>query len=416
METLRNRRQPVFYRHLALVKDSLVVSFARTYRLVALAKLRRSAGVLVALIGLFGTWLLWLFLGHVPLYAVSKRARLESEQAPLPIQPAVEGVVIGCNLMLGLRVHNGDVLVRLDARSFELSYAEANASLRADLLAISDLQHEIDSQKRARSALADLGEKAARAGYAKVLVSKTTAQFKQKETAVVEHLENSELASKLDALHAHEASETDNAQLAATTAEAAQSKSSTKVDELTRDIEIAALEKSLDDTRSHVDVVQAKMNELTHDIDLRNIRAMATGSLADITPCSIGMTVTTQQKLATLLPETEIQVVSFFAPEVAVGRIMPGQHATLRIDNFPWTQFGTLGAVVDRVGSEPRDGLVRVELHVVGSNPAIPVAHGLSASTEVEVGRVAPFHALLRAAGQWVDLSKSTEPQAAAPP
>ena len=64
-------------------------------------------------------------------------------------------------------------------------------------------------------------------------------------------------------------------------------------------------------------------------------------------------------------------------PAVALGR-RAGQPARLRLDSFPWTQYGSLATTVSRVASEVRDGRVRVELTVASEPPArLPLQHGL---------------------------------------
>ena len=73
----------------------------------------------------------------------------------------------------------------------------------------------------------------------------------------------------------------------------------------------------------------------------------------------------------------------------------------MRPDGFPWTQYGTLPATVSRIASEPRSGLVRVELDVQKRpDSAIPIQHGLPGTLEIEVERVSPAELVLRAAGR----------------
>ena len=85
----------------------------------------------------------------------------------------------------------------------------------------------------------------------------------------------------------------------------------------------------------------------------------------------------------------------------ATGRIQIGQAARLRLDVFPWAQYGTLSASVASVGADASDGKVRVELEILSDlNPAIRLQAGMSASVEVEIERVSPAILALRAAGQ----------------
>jgi hypothetical protein len=86
---------------------------------------------------------------------------------------------------------------------------------------------------------------------------------------------------------------------------------------------------------------------------------------------------------------------------VALGRVQTGQPALLRLDSFPWTQYGSLAATVASVASEVRDGRVRVELMVASEPTArLPLQHGLRGTVEVEVEQAAPATLVLRAAGQ----------------
>ena len=84
-----------------------------------------------------------------------------------------------------------------------------------------------------------------------------------------------------------------------------------------------------------------------------------------------------------------------------MGRIQTGQRARLRLEGFPWTEYGGVSATVSNVAGEPRSGRVRVEL-AVNPDPAssIPLQHGLPGTIEVEVERVSPAVLLLRAAGR----------------
>ena len=106
-------------------------------------------------------------------------------------------------------------------------------------------------------------------------------------------------------------------------------------------------------------------------------------------------------KLAAVVPAGSLKVVADFLPAVALGRVQAGQPARLRLDSFPWAQYGSLVTTVSSVASEIRDGRVRVEL-TVSSQPTarLPLQHGLPGTLEVEVEQATPATLVLRAAGQ----------------
>jgi hypothetical protein len=75
----------------------------------------------------------------------------------------------------------------------------------------------------------------------------------------------------------------------------------------------------------------------------------------------------------------------------------------VRLDGFPWTEFGGLAAEVRQVAEELRDGRVWVELDLLPVPPekraAIPLQHGLPGLVSVETERVSPATLLLRTLG-----------------
>jgi membrane fusion protein, adhesin transport system len=72
----------------------------------------------------------------------------------------------------------------------------------------------------------------------------------------------------------------------------------------------------------------------------------------------------------------------------------------MRLDGFPWAQYGSIEATVGRVATEIRDGAVRVEFTpALAGSPAAIMQHGVPGTIEVAVERAAPASLALRAAG-----------------
>ncbi len=109
------------------------------------------------------------------------------------------------------------------------------------------------------------------------------------------------------------------------------------------------------------------------------------------------------QQLGVIVPQGRMQMVAQFEPSAALGKIRPGQPAIVRLEGFPWTQFGTLSAEVSRVAGDIRGGKVEVELDVkAGANPRIHLQHGMPGSVEVEIGSLSPLAFVLGAAGRFM--------------
>ena len=113
-----------------------------------------------------------------------------------------------------------------------------------------------------------------------------------------------------------------------------------------------------------------------------------------------GTVVREGQRLAVIVPSSKLALIAQFEPSSALGRIHPGQHARVRLDGFPWAQYGTVTATVTHVAGEPRDGSVRVELAVDRPPAGIPLQHGLPGTVEVEVERATPASLILRNSGR----------------
>lgn len=95
----------------------------------------------------------------------------------------------------------------------------------------------------------------------------------------------------------------------------------------------------------------------------------------------------------------ELKIVAYF-PLTAWGHIQPGQPAHLRVNGYPWTQAGSIAAVVSSVAPEAEAEQLRVELTLLPdpSSP-IPLQLGLAGTAKVEVERVSPATLVLRAIG-----------------
>jgi membrane fusion protein (multidrug efflux system) len=143
------------------------------------------------------------------------------------------------------------------------------------------------------------------------------------------------------------------------------------------------------------------VERLAHELERGRIRAPMAGRLGEVAELRIGSVVREGDRLAAVVPRGDLQVVADFLPPSALGRIRLGQPARLRLEGFPWMQYGTLAVTVSRVASEVRNSRVRVELSVDPDEaPPIPLQHGLPGAVEVQVERLAPVTLVLRTAGK----------------
>jgi membrane fusion protein, adhesin transport system len=178
--------------------------------------------------------------------------------------------------------------------------------------------------------------------------------------------------------------------------------------------QIQNLNSALVSLEGDMETIRATIPRLKQDIEKHLVRAPVSGRIGDVPPLHVGGNVTPGQKLAAVVPSGALMIVADFSPAV-LGRIKPGQSARMRLDGFPWAQYGSIDAKVSRVAGEIRDGQARVEFAIIAaSTPRSILQHGLPGSIEVSVDHTSPAVMILRAAGQM--LSASAQPQAVAPP
>ena len=169
-----------------------------------------------------------------------------------------------------------------------------------------------------------------------------------------------------------------------------------------RQTRIVRLERESVEFVGDIDIERAAIQRLERDLTDRKLRAPVAGRIGEVADVRVGSVVQAAQKLCVIVPAGSPRAIAQFSP-VVVGRLKSGQPARLRLDGFPWTQFGTLPASVTDIDTEPRDNLIRVELSLSPRPTSkISLDHGLTGSVEIEVERVTPFVLLLRAAGRYL--------------
>lgn len=365
------------------------------------------AGVLVAA-AVLGLWTAWLTLGRVSVYEQSASARVEVDRAVHPLDSTAAGRVVRTRLALGQRVEAGDVLVEIDTRAQELERVETLARLQAIEPQLVALRNQRDVLQRSlRDAHGETGA-TLQAARARLAEARTLAALADDEARRAERLRELGHGAAADAERAratarsrHEAARALELDLRRMSLEGASRES-------TRRTDLARIEGDVARLEGERTTLRASLERLADTTARRLVRAPVAGTIGSVAEIREGSVVTEGQRLATIVPSGELRVVAEFPPPTALGRIRQGQRGRLRLDGFPWAQWGTVATVVRRVGTEAREGNVRVELALTaGANTRIPLEHGLPGNVEVEVERVAPGVLILRSAGQLLTGSSS---------
>jgi len=351
-------------------------------------------------------WAVWFFIGRVTLYEVSVGARLEVSEAAHPVEAQVAGRVRATHIVLGQEVQFGDVLVELDVGAQQLQIEEERTRLAALASQPAELRSEIKAEEAAKYDDQQAGWIALAQARARYREAEATAQLRVQEAKRIKFLYARGAAAELEFLRA--------------TAEVRKNEETInalrlEVDRLQRDLQMRVNDRQtrlqrlklyVTQLEGQIAVTRATSERLEYEIERRYIRAPVAGRLGEVATLQVGTWVREGARLGAVVPPGTLKVMADFLPSAAIGRIQAGQPARLRLEGFPWTQYGAISATVASVASEVRDGRVRVELAPrPNSASLIPLQHGLPGTVEVQVDRVSPAILVLRTAGQLLAVS-----------
>jgi membrane fusion protein (multidrug efflux system) len=388
----------------------MATPFTRTVRSLATDGSRAVVIVIAAAALVFAAWGAWFVRARVALYELSSQARIERAPGPLSVDAPRGGRVVELKVALGETVARGDVLVILDSSRETLARGEAAARKTALEELLAPLGKELAATERLLAATRNAAAGAAGESKALERVASAQAKLAQREAARAEKLKTEGLASAAEEERALAEAEVRaaGAKVAGyASRRQAWERETEESDTLTR---MERIRREITQVRGDIDTEAAAIARLDNEIAERTVRAIADGSVGDLpSKLRVGAVVEEGEHLLSIIPDGGLVVVADFAPATAVGRIQPGQSARVRLHGFPWTTHGMVAAQVVRVGSEARDGTVRVELEVMPTKePLLVLEHGLAGTVEVEVEHVSPLELVLRTAG--VVLSPPRQP------
>jgi multidrug resistance efflux pump len=392
----------------------VAASFPHTLRALETNGTRPTIFGLILITAILAVWSAWLWRGQVAVYEVSTTARLEVEHVHA-VGATVGGRVAASYLALGRRVRRGDVLLDIEADRETLETNEERTRLtslngQVAIIATEIVKEEQALDSVARAARAALAEASERVAAAQAAVAQAEDQERRQR-----QLGARGLIAEADIVRAKAEADARRADVAAAREGIERLRAEQVASREERQAHLGALLRervTLEGQRAATAAVVARHER---EADERRIRAPVEGRLAEIAPLQVGAVIHEGERVATIVPPGEVKIVAEF-PAPALGRLRHGQAARLRLDGFPWTQYGYVHAIVQSVASETREGRLRVELALDPSqSPPVALEHGLPGAVEVETERVAPAALLLRAVGRTVTASHARPDAASAP-
>jgi multidrug resistance efflux pump len=376
-------------------------SFVHTMR--SLEHAERRALWLVPALAVLGAWVVWMSCARVAVYASASKARIEVSRMANRVSALEEGKIVMLRCELGRDVVAGEVLVEIDSSvergQLDEQLAELS-SLRAKASAIRD---QIAAERERRESRAHLDQLATEQAAFGVQQADVVAARQQVATSIAQQLHEQRFAPRMDAVNAEAELTEARLVLAKAGVEIERLRASQRYEDSSELARIAELKRQLAELEAEQPITTAAIATTKARIARRRVAAPVSGKLGNITPLQVGDVVKSGEVIATVIPSDDVRVVAELAPDDAVGRVLPGQHARVRLSAFSWVEFGMVEATVTHVASEPRDGTIRVELVLNGARKRdVPIQHGLTGSVDIRVDDVAPWVLLTRSIGSSV--------------
>lgn len=378
-------------------------AFYRTTRSLSLDRFRFSViGILVA-IAILLLWIAWSLWFKISLYEVSDSARIEVAKAVHPVATPISGRITKADLVLGQEVQRGDTLFVLDARVDQLRLGEQQSLLPALKNELATLQNHIREEQEAMAREEKSTQIALEEAMAQFKVADASTKFAKREVERNKELFDKGLISESEFQLSQSEAEKLQASSDAYRLAIDRIKMEHNVRQSDRQSKIEGLQREVATLMGKIAVAEKTVDRLEQEVENYIIRAPISGTIGEMLEIKPGSVVSLGEKLVSLVPAGEVMIVAHFSRQAAVGRISPGQKAEMRLDAYPWMQFGTVKAQVASVGSESTNGKVRVDLTLQAQdNPKFSIRHGLTGWVEVEVNRIRPMDLILRRVGTWL--------------
>jgi multidrug resistance efflux pump len=356
-------------------------------------------------------WAYWAIRVPISLFEVTTQARLEIQSATYPIQSPDGGRVVSAYLDRGRQVQQGDVLVELEAEPEKFALKELAARIAAVPPEIEKLREQIYAEESARDVERNSSRSAIAEAAEKIQEAEEAARYAASDFTSRGELSREGLVSRHDLAQAESEALRLRALSLSTRAAAQRLPEEQKTRDGERSVRIKKIAADIAHLEGSKREAEAALQSSRYRLEQRVIRAPVAGRIGESATIQPGAVITVGQILGSIVPLGGLRIVAQFAPSQALGRLQSGQPAQMRLDGYPWTEFGTIQARVARVADEIRDGTVRVDLMVLDSpGLRVPLKHGMPGSIEVLVERIPAVSLLLRAAGRSVGTPLNIQP------
>ena len=116
-------------------------------------------------------------------------------------------------------------------------------------------------------------------------------------------------------------------------------------------LEALRQENKLQEIEASISQVEARISELNIEIAKIHLRAPLDGRVFNLIPASTGYAATNGETLLNIVPVGDLEA-KIFISNSDIGFISPSMKAKVRVDAYPFTQFGSIDGKIRSIGDE----------------------------------------------------------------
>ena len=364
----------------------MAVSFENTLRSLELDSRRSGLLFVAGGVVLFVVWMLLAFTIELPLTVASVDGRVVAAAQPIELKSVSPEPIAEVTAQLGQRVAEGASLLRFDATQFEFDLSSTRERVQKLTDELASLRREIASSEALAVSEGEEFDHAMDRLRARVGETRAVIEHDEKAEEIYAALRSQRRIDELKYSEAKSKLAQDRKSLEAESAELLEKESAKRLVFNQRGVERAQLEGKEAQLAGEIAELQPKIRQLERRVAELTVRAPFAGQIGAMANLTVGQIVDRGTWLMTLVPDRGFEFEAHFAAADAAGRVQPQQPVRIEFFALPWTQYGLLDGRVERVGSEERDGRVRVDIQLDARGPLYEaISHGLKGRATVLV-------------------------------
>ena len=331
-------------------------------------------------------WAFVAFTVALPVTVSSADGRAVSATDSLDVSSMSDAPISLLPFQLGDAVEAGDVLLEFDAEPLELELKRSQQRVVALEQEIESIDREIKSTEESLQDELESYDRAFEALSAKIEETRAELAYAIEAESLYREFRSERRIDALKYSRAHTEVAQIQLRLKAQDSESSELLANRRLVISRNETTQAQLMRHRARLIGDVAEMQPELKKIQLRIEELIVRAPFAGLVGSMARVSVGQAVQPGSWLMTLVPTREYEFHASFTAREAAGRMRVEQPARIRFYALPWTEYGTLDATVLRVGSEERNGSVRVDFMVDTDSPiAAQLNHGLKGQAVVQI-------------------------------